>query len=1095
MLHESLARRARALIIFVLAIGGLAHAQEPLPENMRSAAEAAQALGNRINHTNPTPQVEAGGENDMGTAIIKGDRIPINQISPGGATPASVEALKSLHGDRDRLESDGRAKMAAQARDPNDAAAALRATSKTRAQMSSDLARDRELFRASAQALTPGNPLQQGLGQCTATTRYVSGRSELNAMTYQETCEELAFQDHCTRVRELNDHSDQVSVIDVDRGDITFSDFVSQDLGSKLPDGAKIMSVDLTLTWEGNVANVIVVNEPSLANNWTAMLGIVYNQAAQVCTDPNGATCTAGDPNCTCAAQWVHATYAGTINYVQETISSDPPNCLLDTDQWCTAQWACSDDTPRTVFGIDVGTALSGQLGELYPQRAQNRPPSSLSPICYRAAARYDCPYQVGNLGCWTGADGLTHCFENAPGGLSANTCMSLRQRMDCHMTTQRCNQDARGYMDFCYVYTDTFNCDEYVNTPIVQEETHFTCTGTARCMGEECVKPPTPEQQRGLAQAQASLMLVQHMLADYTFESTTNRNARRAKKAAPKAAAATNDPKVFPGTAYTCRKALGGTLNTCGKTETSAVADWMDLYVKHERQGNANAAAANLRAQGEPEEGSWSKLAEPQQQNYATMSQALTSKLENITGGADANKASKSAKAGGTVIGTTAQIQPMSDYFKQYARENYTNSRTTWFGTDEEWELANQRELGSCSLVGAYCKNRVLGMCAEEVNTYCCFNSPISKKVRDQLADNNPDNFGTPRNPNCDGVTMQEATSEKAAKTDLTDWIARMGKAGVLPTPDNVQGFSDVDRLTGSGSSFDDHTRKNAIVRTSERVAAIPQEQVYGAVEVETSGTVAHDLTEEAVEGNLAFSPALTIGQPGQPVVISVRRYGTRGRVGVGYSTSDGTGIVDRDYRAASGALVWEDGETGLKTFTVQLLKTPDTIGVRTINLTLSAPFGGARLFPNGIGAIHVLYPDTLPVVDPLNQPRVAAYKSTLSATVPVGQFFEWYIEAQNFTRVTDRDVWITDILPRGIQMSDVVLVRCDNGASGTVEQLGDLVRVSCPARDLAPGASGNLMVRIRGLAAGTYANHCEVFARPPTILIDRCFSTITVH
>jgi hypothetical protein len=64
-----------------------------------------------------------------------------------------------------------------------------------------------------------------------------------------------------------------------------------------------------------------------------------------------------------------------------------------------------------------------------------------------------------------------------------------------------------------------------------------------------------------------------------------------------------------------------------------------------------------------------------------------------------------------------------------------------------------------------------------------------------------------------------------------------------------------------------------------------------------------------------------------------------------VNYATSNGTAAAGSDYAATSGTLSWANGDAASKTFAVAMLDDSLPEGNETVNLTLSAPAGGASL------------------------------------------------------------------------------------------------------------------------------------------------------
>jgi CSLREA domain-containing protein len=103
-------------------------------------------------------------------------------------------------------------------------------------------------------------------------------------------------------------------------------------------------------------------------------------------------------------------------------------------------------------------------------------------------------------------------------------------------------------------------------------------------------------------------------------------------------------------------------------------------------------------------------------------------------------------------------------------------------------------------------------------------------------------------------------------------------------------------------------------------------------------------------VSGNLQFSlpdyPDTEQNSGTHPVTITVRRVGgIDGAVSVHWATSAGTATPGSDYVESTGDLNWGDGDAADKTFTVTVSGDTAYELNETVNLTLSAPTGGAGL------------------------------------------------------------------------------------------------------------------------------------------------------
>ncbi|MEW6550376.1 MAG: Calx-beta domain-containing protein [Spirochaetota bacterium] len=78
---------------------------------------------------------------------------------------------------------------------------------------------------------------------------------------------------------------------------------------------------------------------------------------------------------------------------------------------------------------------------------------------------------------------------------------------------------------------------------------------------------------------------------------------------------------------------------------------------------------------------------------------------------------------------------------------------------------------------------------------------------------------------------------------------------------------------------------------------------------------------------------------------VVVTRYGGSKGAVGVTYSTSPGTAKSNEDYTYTSNVLTWGDGDASTKTATVSITDDSDFEPAETFTITLSNPLEGAEL------------------------------------------------------------------------------------------------------------------------------------------------------
>ncbi|MCX7072599.1 MAG: S8 family serine peptidase [Gammaproteobacteria bacterium] len=140
---------------------------------------------------------------------------------------------------------------------------------------------------------------------------------------------------------------------------------------------------------------------------------------------------------------------------------------------------------------------------------------------------------------------------------------------------------------------------------------------------------------------------------------------------------------------------------------------------------------------------------------------------------------------------------------------------------------------------------------------------------------------------------------------------------------------------------------------------------------------------------GSLSFSAsAYAMPENGGIGTISVQRGGgDSGAISVNYATSNGTATAGSDYGAASGTLNWADGDSAAKTFTVAAIDDALAEGNESINLTLSAPGGGASLGTQRTAVLNILDNDNAPGSIAFTAANVSVAEAAGAVTVSVAR------------------------------------------------------------------------------------------------------------
>ena len=144
---------------------------------------------------------------------------------------------------------------------------------------------------------------------------------------------------------------------------------------------------------------------------------------------------------------------------------------------------------------------------------------------------------------------------------------------------------------------------------------------------------------------------------------------------------------------------------------------------------------------------------------------------------------------------------------------------------TEEEMELTAMRDVGSCHYIGSYCANKKLGVCIKKMRSYCCFNSPLSRIVQEQLRKQGDvlgadfSNFGSAKNPRCAGVPLEKIGLIDWDRVDLSEWTAILQNNQMFPSVDTVT----INKLTGSESKYNyDGERVDSLTRNQSRMEYI---------------------------------------------------------------------------------------------------------------------------------------------------------------------------------------------------------------------------------------------------------------------------------
>lgn len=214
------------------------------------------------------------------------------------------------------------------------------------------------------------------------------------------------------------------------------------------------------------------------------------------------------------------------------------------------------------------------------------------------------------------------------------------------------------------------------------------------------------------------------------------------------------------------------------------------------------------------------------------TFGGAVVDALFTATVTATGTTVSASAALNGTASGTTAGgggatmslggsiLGPIMAAYMIYVVLNILVN-IIWKCEQEEFEFAAKRDLRVCHSLGSYCASEFLGSCVEVRKAACCFTSPMSRILQEQIRPQLGMSWGSARNPNCDGIPLEELENVDWEQVDLSEWMAILSITGNNPqlNPELL----DIDEMTGAGNALNgavpEMERKNVYERTMDRM------------------------------------------------------------------------------------------------------------------------------------------------------------------------------------------------------------------------------------------------------------------------------------
>lgn len=465
---------------------------------------------------------------------------------------------------------------------------------------------------------------------------------------------------------------------------------------------------------------------------------------------------------------------------------------------------------------------------------------------------------------CWTGIDGTETCTMLSSADPLAEPCAALTADPACTYADTALLYDS-GLPGVPRTFEDRFLCARdrtVIDHRLVRQA---VCSSTIRGMGEDLVSQPR-EESASFGEAAAYLSAARMIAMDTVCEDNT-------------------DPatcQVFEGTPASCKVAVFGIQNCCESPGGIGLGEYLTLILA---VGKADSAVRSLDA-ANVVRSSYEALVDPAlapfEAAYSAVSETFASSINSVFGTTviDTTEAATSGLLGAVQQGLMRQA---AEWTAQTFGEAAANSlfqvvgqngagpavvngvvqegaielaglaaniasilnvigiiytiysvakiliQIVWACEEEELALAVKRDLKSAHYVGPFCSQKALFVCLEKSKGYCTFASPLSRIIQQQARPQLGHGWGSPRGPDCRGLTIEELGHLDWSRIDLSEWEGLILTEGVIPGADALN----VEALTGSGHALagtvEGETgaeRQNAIDRVLGQTGAVDFEE-----------------------------------------------------------------------------------------------------------------------------------------------------------------------------------------------------------------------------------------------------------------------------
>ena len=449
---------------------------------------------------------------------------------------------------------------------------------------------------------------------------------------------------------------------------------------------------------------------------------------------------------------------------------------------------------------------------------------AGIDKLCKQVKVKSNFTFYKGDMGCWEAMIGYddtgkpmyeTVCPGENTGG-ELDSCEKYVEQ-GCTFISSQCTEGMTGASGTCYVNDVKYDCGEDVKVGNDALTTEYNCEGIA-CTGDNCIDADRTTNSN-FAKVSAILQVADYMAEDMDCTGTDDQGHVTGSDAVV--------CRIFKGSDHYCRKFVANIQDCCDDPKDGAekFLNGLTNAVKHTVKASRDlvyqtetktvetttrdVSGQSSETQGKPED----VLAN----GVGYLNKAQTTEYENIQGNVEASKKEVKKRVAVTVksilksmgeyvMNITQDLAQMAGLGKEMLTGSnaYLTSAALVGGSvfhcvlpameayvvayliimymlrckDDELELMSKVSGKVCHYNGSWCAEKVLGVCVKKKKSYCCFSSPLSRIINEQVKKNQPEltgDWGSAKSPNCSGISVDAIEQIDWDKIDLSEWIGMM--------------------------------------------------------------------------------------------------------------------------------------------------------------------------------------------------------------------------------------------------------------------------------------------------------------------------------